>query len=60
MEKTKGWPELTKQVQQKSAKEIAGFAKSHPYEYMRKCLEQYPYWGNEDNGFNRQKNLRRF
>ena len=36
-------------------KEIADFAKTHPYEYMRKCLEQYPYWGNEDNGFNRQK-----
>lgn len=41
-------------------KEIADLAKTHPYEYMRKCLEQYPYWGNEDNGFNRQKNLRRF
>lgn len=36
-------------------KEIADFAKTHPYEYMRKCLEQYPYWGNKDNGFNRQK-----
>ena len=36
-------------------KEIADFAKTHPYEYMRKCLDQYPYWGNKDNGFNRQK-----
>ena len=36
-------------------KEITDFAKTHPYEYMRKCLEQYPYWGNQDNGFNRKK-----
>lgn len=42
-------------MQQAPVKEIAGFAKTHPYEYMRKCLEQYPYWGNKDNGFNRQK-----
>lgn len=47
-------------MQQAPAKEIADFAKSHPYEYTRKCLEQYPCWGNEDNGFNRRKNLRRF
>ena len=31
-------------------KEIADFAKTHTYEYMRKCLEQYPHWGNEDKG----------
>lgn len=39
----------------KPVKEIADFAKTHPYEYMRKRLEQYPYWGNKDNGFDRQK-----
>lgn len=54
-EKTKDWSELTKKVQQEPVKEIADFAKTHPYEYMKKRLEQYPYWGNEDNGFNRQK-----
>lgn len=59
-EKTKDWPEWTKQVRQETVKEIADFAKSHPCEYMRKSSQQYPYWGNEDNGFNRQKNLRRF
>lgn len=42
-------------TENKPSKEIADFAKTHPYEYMRKCLEQYPYWGNKDNGFNRQK-----
>lgn len=42
-------------MQQAPVKEIADFAKSYPHEYMRKCLEQYPYWGNQDNGFNRQK-----
>ena len=59
-EETKSWPERRIKVQQAPAKEIADFAKSHPYEYTRKCLEQYPCWGNEDNGFNRRKNLRRF
>ena len=42
-------------MQQAPAKEIADFAKSYPHEYMRKCLEQYPYWGNQDNCFNRKK-----
>lgn len=54
-EKTKDWPEWTKQVRQEPIKEIADFAKSHPCEYMRKSSQQYPYWGNKDNGFNRQK-----
>nr|DAF03981.1 MAG TPA: hypothetical protein [Caudoviricetes sp.] len=42
------------QAQQEFVKEIADFVKSYPHEYMRKCLEQYPYWGNKDNGFDRQ------
>ena len=42
-------------MQQAPVKENADFAKSYPHEYMRKCLEQYPYWGNKDNGFNWQK-----
>ena len=54
-EKTKGCPEWKTQVQQAPAKEIVDFAKAHPCDYMRKCLEQYPYWGNQDNGFNRKK-----
>lgn len=54
-EEAKSWPERRIKMQQAPVKEIADFAKTHPYEYMRKCLEQYPYWGNKDNGFNRQK-----
>lgn len=54
-EKTKGCPEWRTQVQQAPAKEIVDFAKAHPCDYMRKCLEQYPYWGNQYNGFNRKK-----
>ena len=42
-------------MQQAPVKEIADFAKVHPYEYMIKSLHQYPYWGNQDNGFNRKK-----
>lgn len=52
---TKGCPERMSKMQQAPVKEIADFAKSYPHEYMRKCLEQYPYWGNKDNGFDRQK-----
>lgn len=52
---TKGCPERMAKMQQSPVKEIADFAKSYPHEYMIKCLEQYPYWGNKDNGFNRQK-----
>lgn len=51
---TKCYPEWRMKIQQAPAKEIADFAKSYPHEYMRKCLEQYPYWGNKDNGFERQ------
>lgn len=54
-EKQKGCPKWRTQVQQASVKEIVDFAKSYPHEYMRRCLEQYPYWGNQDNGFNRKK-----
>ena len=54
-EKTKGCPEWRTQIQQAPVKEIVDFAKTHPYEYMRISSQQYPYWGNEDNGFNRQK-----
>lgn len=53
--KNKRLSEWTTQVQQVPAKEIVDFAKVHPCDYMRKSLQQYPYWGNEDNGFNRQK-----
>lgn len=53
--KTKGWPEWRTQVQQAPVKEIADFVKTHPEEYARARLEQYPYWGNWNNGFNRQK-----
>lgn len=42
-------------MQQAPVKEIADFAKVHPCDYMRKSLRQYPYWGNQDNGFNRKK-----
>lgn len=42
-------------MQQAPDKEIADFEKSYTHEYMRKCLEQYPYLGNQDNGFNRKK-----
>ena len=43
------------QVQQEFVKEIIDFAKTHPYEYMKISSQQYPHWGNEDNGFDRQK-----
>lgn len=43
------------QVQQEFVKEIIDFAKTHPYEYMKISSQQYPYWGNKYNGFNRQK-----
>lgn len=36
-------------------KEIIDFAKTHPYEYMKISSQQYPYWENKYNGFNRQK-----
>lgn len=42
-------------MQQAPAKEIVDFAKTHPCEYTIKSLHQYPYWGNQDNGFNRKK-----
>lgn len=54
-EKTKGCPEWRTQVQQAPAKEIVDFAKVHPCEYTIKSLHQYPYWGNQDNGFKRKK-----
>lgn len=52
---TKGCPERRAKMQQTPYKEIVDFAKAHPCDYMRKSLQQYPYWGNQDNGFNRKK-----
>ena len=52
---TKGYPEWRTKIQQAPVKEIADFAKTHPYEYMKISSQQYPHWGNEYNGFDRQK-----